>query len=87
MIALLALIIAMAAAAPNKQLDPLWTDEPTYGEWVEVEQVDVKEPAVAVERQPALTTNWWDWVTQFLLTYSKQDSSMLKQQLEIFAMH
>ena len=60
MLALLLALIAMAAAAPNKQLDPAWA-EPTYGEWVEVEQI-AEQPPTAVELQPKLATKWWDWV-------------------------
>lgn len=66
MLPLLALL-AVAAAAPNKQSDPLWA-EPTYGEWVEVDQVAQQpQPATAVEeRQPLLATKWWDWVKPYL---------------------
>ena len=59
MLALLLALIAMAAAAPNKQVDPAWA-EPTYGEWVEVAE---QPPSTAVELQPKLATKWWDWVT------------------------
>ena len=59
MLALLLALIAMAAAAPNKQVDPAWA-EPTYGEWVEVAE---QPPPTAVELQPKLATKWWDWVT------------------------
>merc|ERR1712115_760463 len=54
MFVFLALMFAMAAAAPNKQTDPEWAGEPTYGEWVEV----VEQPD---QREPALAANWWDW--------------------------
>ena len=50
-------MFAMAAAAPNKQTDPEWAGEPTYGEWVEV----VEQPD---QREPALAANWWDWVSE-----------------------
>ena len=66
--ALLALV-AMAAAAPNKQVDPLWA-EPTYGEWVEVEQIPPQAQAgTAVEKR----TNWWDWVKTYLSSQWKQN--------------
>ena len=65
-------LVAMAAAAPNKQLDPLWA-EPTYGEWVEVDQLaqpQQPQPSTAVEeRQPVLSTNWWDWVKPYFSSY------------------
>merc|ERR1712214_183862 len=54
MFVFLALMFAMAAAAPSKQTDPEWAGEPTYGEWVEV----VEQPD---QREPALAANWWDW--------------------------
>ena len=57
MFVFLALMFAMAAAAPNKQTDPEWAGEPTYGEWVEV----VEQPD---QREPALAANWWDWVNK-----------------------
>ena len=69
LLTLLPLIIAMAAAAPNKQVDPLWA-EPTYGEWVEVERIpaEPQPQAQAVEeRKPLLATKWWDWVFVFTI--------------------
>ena len=61
LLTLLPLIIAMAAAAPNKQVDPLWA-EPTYGEWVEVERIPAQAQAQPVEERKPLLAKWWDWV-------------------------